>query len=315
MPRPSRLPPELASGAFAVRAARAAGAPASSLRSLHTPFRGVRAHAPPEGLLPRVRALGLVRDGAVASHCTAALLHRLPMPRACEHEPLHVMTTGAGRVRRPGVVGHRGLDERVTSTVDGVPVTSLADTWLDLAPFISLDALVVLGDAVAARLGDIDDMLRRVDRRLPGVSRAREALAWIRVGAASPMETRSRVLVVRAGLPEPMLNVPVTAADGGWLARGDLVWEEERVVGEYQGAEHFGAYERGDSDIERRRVVEGEGWTYVDFTKDDYRRRPRRLALLRRLATALDAELDPAGMAQISDRPGLPGGPMRPCGA
>lgn len=295
-------------------AARQDGVPPSSLRSLASPFRGVRSHTEIDAAPARLRALALVHDGSfAASHCTAAQVHGLSLPRECLHDALHVMTSGEGRVRRPGVVGHRGLAERQTVQREGVRVTGLADTWLDLAPVVSLDSLVVLGDEVARRLGGIDDMLRRLDRRLPGVQRARQALEWVRPGSASPMETRSRVLFGRAGLPEPELNIPIRDDDGGWLGTGDLVWKEAKVVGEYQGAKHFGDYKRGDRDITRRRAVEDAGWTYVDFTKDDYYQRPRRIALVRRLAAELGVALDAARLGDIGAQPGLPGPPLRRC--
>lgn len=313
MSRPRQLPASFASGTFAVRTAKGANVSMSSVRTLARPFRGVRAHVPPETVAEWFAALALVGPEAmVLSHCSAAAVHGLPIPKACEHAGLHI-TTGGPKIRRPGVVPHRGL--RVAVTVHGVRVTSLPDTWLDLAPCLGLDDLVVLGDAIAQRLGSTDPLRAVVGRRVPGVRRAREALRWIRVGSASPMETRSRVLVVRAGLPEPELNVEIHDPDGGWLATGDLVWREAKVVGEYQGAHHFGDYRRGDKDLVRRRAVEETGWACVDFTKDDYFRRPRRLELLRRLGGLLRCELDAEGMAQIGADPSLPGAPLRTCGA
>lgn len=312
MPRPRQLPDPFDSGTFAVRDAKEAGVPMSSLRGLAGPYRGVRSHAAPESVTERWRALSLVRsERLVLSHCSAARIHRLPLPSSCEHSALHV-TTGGAKIRRPGVVPHRGA--RTPVVVRGVPVTSLAQTWIDLAPHLSLDALVVLGDAIAKRLDGTDPLRAVVGRRVPGVRRAREALTWIRVGSASPMETRSRVLFVRAGLPEPELNVEIHDPDGGWIATSDLVWREARVVGEYQGAQHFDGYEPGDSDITRRRGIEDILWKFVDFTKDDYYRRPRRLDLLRRLSGLLDCELDPDGLEQVTRAPGLPGTPLRPCG-
>lgn len=314
MPRPLNLPEPFDTGPFAVRAAREADVPMSSLRALPSPFRGVRGSALPESITDRFTALRLVCLGELAlSHCSAARVHGLPVPRTCEHEDLHVMAS-THRVRRPGVVGHRGLATRERVTVASLPVTGLADTWIDLAPFVSLDDLVVLGDAVAQRLGGAEALRARVTRRVPGVSRARTALRWVRVGSASPMETRSRVLFGRAGLPEPELNVAIHDPEGGWLARGDLVWREARAVGEYQGADHFGDYSRGDKDLVRRRSVEAIGWTYIDFTKDDYYRRPRRVALVRRLAGALGCGLDEAVVDEVAAAPGLPGDPMRRCG-
>lgn len=293
--------------------ARAVRVPMSSMRSLASPFHGVRSHTPPASVDEQFAALRLVcAEGAFLSHCSAARVHGLPLPREREHEALHVTTSGS-RIRRRGVIAHRG--HRRTTVVRGVPVTGLAETWLDLAPFVGLDDLVVLGDAVAGRLGGTDPLHALLTGSPKGVRRARTALDWIRAGSASPMETRARVLFGLAGLPEPELNVDIHDPDGGWLATGDFVWREAKVVGEYQGERHFADYARGDKDIVRRRVVEESGWTYVDFTKDDYFRRPRRLDLVHRLAGELGCTLAPADLAAIAQRPGLPGSPLRPCGA
>lgn len=314
MSRPLNFPEPFDSGAFAVREAREGQVPMSSLRTLSNPFHGVRSHEEADSLADRVAALQLVRpSGFVLSHCSAAELHGLPVPRELTHAALHI-TVSRTHISRRGVVAHRGLDRREVTTVRGIPVSGLAQTWLDLAPFVGLEDLVIAGDVVARRLGGTEPLSALLDRRVPGVRLAREALEWIRPGSRSPMETRSRVLFVRAGLPEPELNVDISDPDGGWLATGDLVWREAKVVGEYQGADHFEDYARGDSDIVRRRLVEGAGWTYVDFTKDDYFRRPRRLTLVRRMADELGCALDPVGVDAISHRAGLPGGPLRACG-
>ena len=54
-------------------AARQDGVPPSSLRSLASPFRGVRSHTEIDAAPARLRALALVHDGGfAASHCTAA---------------------------------------------------------------------------------------------------------------------------------------------------------------------------------------------------------------------------------------------------
>lgn len=313
VPRPRNFPEPFHEGMFRVREARDQ-VPSGSLRTLANPFHGVRAHADPETIAERFAALRLVCPGDLAvSHCTAAQLLNLPIPRECEHEDLHVMSAGP-RIRRRGVVGHRGLGSRATTTVRGVPTTGLAQTWLDLAPCVGLDDLVVVGDAVAQRLGSTEPLRALTTRRVPGVALAREALEWIRVGSASPMETRSRVLFGRAGLPEPELNVDIHDPDGGWLATGDFVWREDMVVGEYQGEAHFGDYARGDKDVVRRRALEAIGWMYVDFTKDDYFRGPRRLELVRRVAGGLGRALTPEAEAAVFARPGLLGPALRGCG-
>lgn len=307
MSRPIDLPEEYATGAFAVEVATRDGVKMSSLRTLCNPYRGVRSHASPDTLTERASALRLVRrDGFALSHCSAASLYGLPLPRECEHWQIHAMSSGS-RARRPGVVGHRGLEAREVQTAHGQVVTGLVDTWLDLAPLLTLDELVVLGDAVAQRLDSLDPLEDGAARARTYGRRVREALRWIRVGSASPMETRSRVLCVRGGLPEPELNAPIHDADGGWLVDGDLVWREAKVLGEYQGEHHFGDYRRGDKDIVRRRAVEAEGWEYVDFTKDDYYRRARRINLVDRLAAAVGVEPTPAQRAEVARGPNLSG--------
>lgn len=311
MSRPRNLPEPFHEGTFRVRDAREQKVPTGSLRTLSNPFRGVRSHSLPESVEDRFAALRLIcPDGAFLSHCSAARVLGLPVPRESEHPELHVTALGH-RIRRRGVIAHRG--ERRLDTVRGLPVTAPAETWLDLAPFVGLDELVVLGDAVANRVGGTGPLHEVLTRSAKGARRAREALAWIRCGAASPMETRSRVLFIRAGLPEPELNADIHDPDGGWLATGDLVWRAAKVVGEYQGERHFGDYARGDKDIVRRRALEEIGWSYVDFTKDDYFRRPRRLALVRRVAAEVGCVLDREVMDAIGDRAGLPGGAMRSC--
>ena len=57
------------------------------------------------------------------------------------------------RCRRPGFVGHRGLEHRSTELLRGHPTTTAACTWADLAslPGLSVTDLVIAGDAFATR--------------------------------------------------------------------------------------------------------------------------------------------------------------------
>ncbi|HEV7171587.1 hypothetical protein [Pedococcus sp.] len=309
MPR-QQLPVTLAGRAFTIASARQLGLGEGRLRGqdLSRPFHGVRVDtaSPPArdhrgALQTDARAASLVLPADCAfSHCTAATLLGLPLPRSHEHPRLHVMRpTSRNPVARPQMHAHLGLESRETVRVEGLRVVSAADTWVDLASLLGVEDLVVLGDSVARRAGSVDPLRAAVTRRgrVRGVRALREALDWIRVGSDSPMETRSRLLFVRHGLPEPELNVTVMARDGsGFLCRSDFVWRHQRVIGEYQGEHHFGSYERGDDDIARRLLAEDDGWKYVEITRSDVFHPARRHGLVQRLARYLGVEV-------VADRP------------
>jgi hypothetical protein len=306
------IPPSLAGVAFTTAQGLAAGLGQGRLRGsdLSRPLHGLRvpgatAHGVEDRVLrarhaARAAALVLPRDGAF-SHCTAAMLLGLPLPRAREHlEPLHWMRPSRrNRVARPQVVPHRGLERRRTQVAHGLAVVSPEDTWADLAALLGVEDLVVLGDAVARRAGSLEPLAQALERHrgARGCLRLLEALRWVRTGSDSPMETRSRLAFCRHGLPEPELNVELGAADGsGFLCRSDFVWRQARVIGEYQGAHHFGSFERGDDDITRRHLALDDGWTYLEITRSDHRSPARLHAMLERFARHL-------GIERVADRP------------
>jgi len=124
-----------------------------------------------------------------------------------------------------------------------------------------------------------------------GKVRLEEALGLVRSGVRSPMETRSRIMFHRAGFPEPLVNEVIRDDAGGFLLEGDLVWRDQKVIGEYQG-EHHASIHRRSSDSSRASVAEDFGWTVLEIYAADVFNRPRRIACLQRFARALD--LDPA---------------------
>lgn len=159
MPLPRRpLPPSLVRGTFTVAQAVEADVPEHRLRSgdLHRPTKGVRSHREATTLDDLAADLGLALPAPWAwSHLTAARLFRLPLPSEWTRaEPLHVLRpTDCAQVRRPGLVGHRGLEHRETLTLRGHPTTTAAWTWVDLASLreLSVTDLVIAGDAFATR--------------------------------------------------------------------------------------------------------------------------------------------------------------------
>jgi len=290
--RPRELPFPLSERAFTAGEAQLAGVTRGRTRhvSLAAPSRGLRVHGIPASVEEAARAVALVLPAPWAySHQTAARLLRLPVPVPWHPgEPLSVMRPSTStRVRRRGVRGQRGLESRDVTSVRGLPVTGFVSAWCDLAGQLGLDDLVILGDAVLARRRvGLDAFTSAVEERRHGrwVTRIRRALPLLRVGSGSPMETRTRLVFARGGLPEPELNGDVFDDFGEWVARGDFVWRQARVVGEYEGDYHRTERRQWQHDIARTRILEDLGWRVVRITADDVRDPRRAAALVARLA-------------------------------
>jgi len=297
---PSRLPPDLRNRPFSRQEGLARGLSPRRLRArdLWTPTAGVRTVEAPLTLLERARAQAVAAPSDFAfARATAARLHGIPLPQDLEEDPyLHVVTrTADNRVRRAEVVGHRGLETRRIVEISGLPVVTPADTWVDLGEYVGPGRPVGLDDIIAA--GDAAANLERSVEALGLALRARVrprgkvtleyALPQVRTGSRSAMETRSRLMVVRAGLPEPEMNLQLYSPSGDWLGMGDLCWEEERVVGEYQGVQfHSRAIDRRANEVRRKRIEQG-GWRYLEIVSADVFEGVARAAKLRQLAELL----------------------------
>ena len=75
------------------------------------------------------------------------------------------------------------------------------------------------------------------------------------------------------GCPTPEVNAEIRDADGDWLAEGDLVWREAKLIVEYDGRVHLTDKQR-QVDAQRRNQLIAEGWTVLTFTADEVLRRP-----------------------------------------
>ncbi len=279
MPRPTPLPPELAGRPFTVAEARELGVSPKTLRGgrLRAPFRGVRVPvdlADDLATLCHAALLALPTDVRF-SHGTAARLHGLPLPWRDGPRRLHV-TTSRPAPRIDGVVSHRSGTPDTPGRAFGLPVSSPASTWAELGEALDVDDLVVAGDhllrrGMASRRALEEAARCRLGRR--GVRRLQRALPLLDGRADSPMETRLRLLLVRAGLPSPCVNRDVVE-DGVWLARPDLSYPDQRIAIEYEGDQHRTDRRQWKSDKTRRRLLEDHGWLVIEVIDDDVYRTP-----------------------------------------
>lgn len=171
--------------------------------------------------------------GAVLSHLAAGALWDLRRSTAGRID----VTVARSRKGVAAVRFHRVrfLDPADVTVIDGIPVTALARTLLDLAEILSPQQLRYVLEAAERReipnMRAIEAMLARHPGR-HGIKPLREALATL---TGSPPWTQSKLertflqLVREAGLPKPRCNV---------LVEGEVVdfyWPQRPLVVEVDG--------------------------------------------------------------------------------
>jgi hypothetical protein len=74
------------------------------------------------------------------------------------------------------------------------------------------------------------------------------------------METRLRMLIVLAGLPEPVVDFKGYWEDGTVRYRFDLSYPDHKIVVEYDGRQHRDDLTQWDHDVERGEWFDDDGW-------------------------------------------------------
>ena len=77
------------------------------------------------------------------------------------------------------------------------------------------------------------------------------------------METRLRMLMVLAGLPEPVVNHIEYGSNGAWAKRFDLCYPDLLLIIEYDGRQHAEDDRQWARDIERREELDIDGWRLI----------------------------------------------------
>lgn len=284
MPARVKLAAHLDGSAFHVRDVELHGASPKRLRGpdVQRPFTAVRA----VGLdltATRDRCLAyepLLRAGDAFSHETAAELYGLPLPTALP--ALHLTSQpGRARARGRGVVGHESATPFPLRRIDVHPVVPVCLAWCQLSDSLDREDLVAMGDAIitgrrvtggsrAAPLATLEELAQAVSDW--GSRRGARALAWalprLRAGVDSRPETLTRLCLVQAGLPEPLVGDPTPVADGRVL-HPDLKWSQWRILLEYEGDGHRTSREQWRRDIARKGDLEAAGWLVIRVTADD----------------------------------------------
>ena len=185
-----------------------------------------------------------LQDGAVFSHGSAAILHGLPVwPEMVEKVHVTRSRRGGGGTTRSVVVVHGApLDISDVTVIDGLAVTSVARTVLDLARTLPMEQAVACGDrALALGLRPADLTIRLLEmERWPGVRAARRTVDFLDVRSESVGESVSRVRLMEEGLPAPDLQTEIFGPNGQLIARVDFHWKEQQTIGEFDGKIKYG---------------------------------------------------------------------------
>jgi hypothetical protein len=203
---------------------------------------------------------------AVLSHRSAAALWGIrPVPAG----KIDVIVPGTSRKNRPRIRVHRArrLDPEDVTVRDGIPVTTLERTLVDLAA-VAYHETVVKAIEASERLELFD--LRAIEEtiaRAPtrkGVRRLNRALAAYRPPPTTKSGLERRVLreLHKAGLPEPRINALLHGEEP------DLYWPEARLVVELDGS----PYHRSPRELARDRrkdaLLTRHGESVLRFTDE-----------------------------------------------
>lgn len=261
-----------------------------------------------ENALYRMKALALARDVPQGrlSHATAARVRGYPLPRRIfSDSTIHISFApdlGARRYRKGITAHYDGQRSTATVMIRGIRCSGPARIWVEMAAELRVDELVILGDHLVrepyywAEQRDephctVEDLRAALQScgKLRGKVAAARALDLVRVGADSPQETKFRLALMEAGLPEPQLQVPLNPSDPQSRC-ADAGYPQHRVAIQYDGAGHFNP-QQARKDQRRDNAFVAEGWLVLRFNVEDDRE--GFATAIRQVAAALAAPRSP----------------------
>jgi very-short-patch-repair endonuclease/predicted transcriptional regulator of viral defense system len=232
---------------------------------LHRIHRGVYAVGH-KRLTPHGRWMAAVLAGGdrgVLSHRSAAALWQLLPARGHTH-----VTTPRDLHNRDGIQFHsQSLQPDEVTIHDGIPVTTVARTLLDIAATEPAQLERAFNEAEYRRLWDatgVAALLERYPRRPGAKALARLADAPLKGITREELEHTFHALVERHDLPKPLRNQPLTIGDRTY--HPDAMWPEARLIVELDGRGAHDTTSRFDDDRERDRILTRAGWIVIRLT-------------------------------------------------
>ncbi|MEN8041675.1 MAG: type IV toxin-antitoxin system AbiEi family antitoxin domain-containing protein, partial [Actinomycetota bacterium] len=229
------------------------------------------------GPLNLARAAAAVLPGAVVSHFSAA--HVLDIPRV-DRDTASVTVHSKTTHSFPGVrvFRTRDLDPSHSETHDGLQVTTLERTVIDLGAVLSERHLSVIVDNLIAddRCSVIEtrNLLESLARRgKPGIAKLRRILDE-RADLphnGTPLERAGIQLLIDAGFTDFVQECPIPWAPH---RRFDIAFPSERLAVEWDSKRWHTLKAAFQQDRERDREVVEHDWRILRFTWEDVHNNP-----------------------------------------
>ncbi|MCF2588714.1 hypothetical protein [Brevibacterium sp. UCMA 11752] len=155
-----------------------------------------------------------------------------------------------------------------------LPLLSVPHLLIEVAPFLDISELVQMGDAVVStRFSGPKTSIEHFRAELASRKQVRsrklleEAISLLRNTVDSPRETWLRLWIIRHGFPEPHVHPEIHSHIKNITLRPDLGYPGIKLAIEYEGDHHRTSPEQFAGDIERRQLIEAEGWTILRVSK------------------------------------------------
>lgn len=246
---------------------------------LHAPWVGARAKKRSDPITGLRALIEAAPKGAFFSHTTAIYLWGMPLPskettRIALRMPHVSVPENQTRVRRNGIRTHRlkVRKDEVTSLY-GLPVTSVARTWLDVSELLRFPDLLAVTDYIIRPENNLGCGLQELHKihlafhRKRGSRKRKQALELASENSESPMESILRAKLHQAGFPTPQVNVTIRTTQGR-IFRADLLFSEVKLILEYQG-QHHESRKQWQADESRREQLQESGYYVMHLFASD----------------------------------------------
>lgn len=210
-------------------------------------------------------ARSLSMPGCSLALHSAVALHGLPLVGPWESHVALNAPLGSWNGRRPGIVIHRMTIDPRDIVQMRVPVTSVARTCIDVARLVGTRDGLIVADA-AMRAGSVTTSeLLDVAHHTVDTRRTRQGI--LVANAASPLrespgESASWAYFLRHAVRLPRLQAEIRT-HGRRVARVDFLWEDLRLVGEFDGRLKYQSSEDLYEEKVREDALRAQGYRVV----------------------------------------------------